>query len=74
MCTVIVRVEAGEPPHVLALRDELTSRAFDDPAFWWPEQPSVLGGRDRTGQAETGRGLPGFAFPHSSSGWVGAFR
>jgi hypothetical protein len=22
-------------------------RAFDDPAAWWPDQPSVIGGRDR---------------------------
>lgn len=47
MCTVIVRTEAGRPPHVLALRDELVSREFDDPACWWPDQPAVLGGRDR---------------------------
>jgi hypothetical protein len=33
---------------VLALRDELTSRAFDDPGEWWPDQPGVIGGRDRT--------------------------
>jgi hypothetical protein len=32
---------------ILALRDELTSRAFDDPGRWWPEQPDVVGGRDR---------------------------
>jgi transport and Golgi organization protein 2 len=32
---------------VLALRDELTSRPFDDPARWWPEFPDVVGGRDR---------------------------
>jgi hypothetical protein len=33
---------------ILALRDELASRAFDLPARWWPEQPGVVGGRDRT--------------------------
>jgi uncharacterized protein with NRDE domain len=33
---------------MLALRDELTSRDFDEPAQWWPEQPGVVGGRDRT--------------------------
>lgn len=33
---------------MLALRDELTIREFDDPGAWWPEWPSVVGGRDRT--------------------------
>lgn len=33
---------------MLALRDELTSRAFDEPAEHWPAQPGVVGGRDRT--------------------------
>jgi hypothetical protein len=32
---------------LLALRDELVSRSFDAPAQWWPEQPAVVGGRDR---------------------------
>jgi transport and Golgi organization protein 2 len=36
------------PVQVMALRDELMSRAFDLPGQWWPEQPSVVGGRDRT--------------------------
>lgn len=31
----------------LALRDELAGRDFDDPDAWWPEQPGVVGGRDR---------------------------
>ena len=48
MCTVVVRWELGEPSLVLALRDELTSRDFDDPGTWWPDQPTVVGGRDRT--------------------------
>lgn len=33
---------------LLALRDELVSRAFDPPGQWWPEQSAVVGGRDRT--------------------------
>lgn len=33
---------------LLALRDELLSRAFDVPQRWWPTQPTVVGGRDRT--------------------------
>ena len=47
MCTVVVRWSPGEPVLVLALRDERTDRDFDDPGAWWPEQPHVVGGRDR---------------------------
>ncbi|MGY1701461.1 NRDE family protein [Geodermatophilus sp. SYSU D00766] len=47
MCTVVVRWSAGRPVRVLALRDELTTREFDDPGRWWPELPDVVGGRDR---------------------------
>jgi hypothetical protein len=47
MCTVVVRWTPGQPALVLALRDERVGRAFDDPAAWWPDQPSVIGGRDR---------------------------
>ena len=46
MCTVVVRRSEGQPVRILALRDELTSRPFDDPARWWPELPDVVGGRD----------------------------
>ncbi len=42
MCTVVVA-----PGRILALRDELVGRDFDDPGAWWPEQPTVVGGRDR---------------------------
>src|SRR4051794_28072407 len=38
---------SGEPVRILALRDELTSREFDDPGRWWPDRPDVVGGRDR---------------------------
>jgi hypothetical protein len=48
VCTVVVRWSAGRPAQILALRDELTTRDFDDPAAWWPEFPGVVGGRDRT--------------------------
>ncbi len=48
MCTVVVRWSAGRPPQILALRDELTTREFDDPGRWWPEFPDVVGGRDGT--------------------------
>ena len=47
MCTVVVRWSHGQPPQILALRDELTTRDFDDPGPWWPELPDVVGGRDR---------------------------
>jgi uncharacterized protein with NRDE domain len=47
VCTVVVRRSAGRPPQILALRDELTTREFDDPDRWWPEHPDVVGGRDR---------------------------
>lgn len=48
MCTVVVRWEVERPAQILALRDELTAREFDDPGRWWPEFPDVVGGRDRT--------------------------
>lgn len=47
MCTVVVRWSPDRPALVLGLRDELVDRPFDDPGHWWPEQPTVLGGRDR---------------------------
>ena len=46
VCTVVVRWSPAQPLRVLALRDELTSRPFDDPGRWWPEAPDVVGGRD----------------------------
>lgn len=47
MCTVVTRWQDGEALRILAIRDELVSRDFDPPGAWWPEQPSVIGGRDR---------------------------
>ncbi|GAA3161988.1 NRDE family protein [Blastococcus jejuensis] len=47
VCTVVVRWSDGRPPQILALRDELLTREFDDPGRWWPELPDVVGGRDR---------------------------
>jgi hypothetical protein len=47
VCTVVIRWSEGQPVRLLALRDELTSRTFDDPERWWPEFPDVVGGRDR---------------------------
>jgi hypothetical protein len=50
MCTVVCRWEpdATCPLQILALRDELASRSFDEPDRWWPDQPGVVGGRDRS--------------------------
>ena len=47
MCTVVLRWTTGEPLRILAIRDEFVSRPFDPPGAWWPEQPGVIGGRDR---------------------------
>jgi uncharacterized protein with NRDE domain len=47
MCTVVTRCVPDEPVRILAVRDELISRSFDDPDRWWPDQPTVVGGRDR---------------------------
>lgn len=49
MCTVVCRWRPDDPipVRILALRDELASRTFDQPGEWWPEQPGVIGGRDR---------------------------
>jgi hypothetical protein len=47
VCTVVIRWSEGQPVRILALRDELTSRSFDDPGRWWPDLPDVVGGRDR---------------------------
>jgi hypothetical protein len=47
MCTVVCRWSPGTTVHLLALRDEFVGRDFDDPGAWWPDQPDVIGGRDR---------------------------
>jgi hypothetical protein len=47
VCTVVTRWQPGVPVRILAVRDELTSRDFDDPGEWWPDRPGVVGGRDR---------------------------
>ena len=47
VCTVVCRWAENEPLRILAIRDELLTRPFDTPAAWWPEHPTVVGGRDR---------------------------
>jgi hypothetical protein len=32
---------------ILALRDELVGRKFDDPSRWWPAHTDLVGGRDQ---------------------------
>ena len=46
MCTVVCRCDALRV-RLLALRDELASRSFDEPGYWWPDYPGLLGGRDQ---------------------------
>ena len=46
MCTVVLRV-AADGVALAANRDEMAARPWDPPAAWWPEQPDVIGGRDR---------------------------
>src|SRR5690349_13679683 len=47
MCTVVCRWSPGTTVHLLAVRDEFVGREFDGPGAWWPDQPDVIGGRDR---------------------------
>ena len=50
MCTVVVLVRRDHPYPVLlaANRDERLNRPWDPPAAYWPDQPDVVAGRDRT--------------------------
>ena len=50
MCTVVLSIRPGHVwPLVLAAnRDELLARPWDPPAAYWPEQPDVVAGRDRS--------------------------
>lgn len=51
MCTVVLLIRPGHPwPLLLAAnRDEMLERAWDPPAAYWPDQPGVIAGRDRSG-------------------------
>jgi hypothetical protein len=51
MCTVVLLFRPGHAwPIVLAAnRDEMLGRAWDGPGAWWPGQPDVVAGRDRSG-------------------------
>ncbi len=50
VCTVVVLVRPDHPCPVLlaANRDERLQRLWDPPGAWWPGQPEVIAGRDRT--------------------------
>jgi hypothetical protein len=50
MCTVILLRRPGHdwPLLVAANRDERLDRAWDSPAPWWPAEPGIVGGRDRS--------------------------
>lgn len=49
MCTLVVsyRPDARIPLLLAAVRDEFIDRAWDPPAAYWPDQPDLIGGRDR---------------------------
>jgi hypothetical protein len=51
VCTVTILIRPGHDwPLILAAnRDERVDRAWDPPAAWWPKEPGVVAGRDRTG-------------------------
>ena len=50
MCTVVLlfRPDHAWPVVLVANRDENVDRPWDPPAAWWPGQPDVIAGRDRT--------------------------
>ena len=50
MCSVITLHRPGHrcPLLLAANRDEMLDRPWDPPAAYWPEQPDVVAGRDRT--------------------------
>jgi hypothetical protein len=50
VCTVVVLVRPGHacPVMLAANRDEQLDRPWDAPGAWWPDQPDLIGGRDRT--------------------------
>lgn len=51
MCTVVTLFRPGHATPLLlaANRDEMIFREWDPPGTYWPEQPDVVAGRDRSG-------------------------
>lgn len=46
MCTAVLSIEPGKPVLLAGVRDELTDRAWEQPAAHWPDFPGLIGGRD----------------------------
>jgi hypothetical protein len=46
MCTAILSIEPGRPVLLAGVRDELADRAWQPPAWHWPDYPALIGGRD----------------------------
>jgi Transport and Golgi organisation 2 len=46
MCTAVLSIEPGLPVLLAGVRDELTDRAWEPPAWHWPQYPGLIGGRD----------------------------
>jgi hypothetical protein len=47
MCTALLSIEPGRPTLLVGVRDEMTSRAWQPPARYWPERAGELvAGRD----------------------------
>jgi len=46
MCTAVLRIEPDLPVLLAGVRDELTDRAWEPPAWHWPDNPDLVGGRD----------------------------
>ena len=51
MCTVVILIRPGHawPVALAANRDERLDRPWGPPGAWWPDRPSVVAGRDRSG-------------------------
>ncbi|MGH7210823.1 MAG: NRDE family protein [Acetobacteraceae bacterium] len=51
MCTVVVLIRPAHawPVMLAANRDEMLARQWDPPGAWWPDDPGIVGGRDREG-------------------------
>jgi hypothetical protein len=46
MCTAVLSIEPGAPLLLAGIRDELVDRAWQPPGRYWPDYPSLIGGRD----------------------------
>ena len=46
MCTAIIGLGPDGTVLLAGVRDEFTQRAWQPPGYHWPDQPSLIGGRD----------------------------